>query len=177
MVHESTAVLDLPETYDDWLMSIGKKERHEVRRKRRKFEAEFGEIRVERSGPEAIDSFCAMHRTSGGDKGTFMTPDMQSYFLDLLETAGASIHSLVCNGTIRASAFGFETDDGYFFYNSAFDPGAASASPGVVLLSTMIEQEIVRGAKVFDFLKGDEPYKFRHGASARPLYVFEGVIP
>ena len=34
--HAVTAVLDLPHTYDDWLMAIGKKERHEVRRKRRR---------------------------------------------------------------------------------------------------------------------------------------------
>ena len=48
------------------------------------------------------------------------------------------------------------------------------ASPGVVLFSAMIETEIERGAAVFDFLKGDEQYKFRHGAQPRQLYVIEG---
>ena len=176
-IHESTAVLELPASYDEWLMSIGKKERHEVRRKRRRFETEFGEIEVVRSGPEAIDTFCVMHRGSGGAKGSFMTPGMQAFFLDLLETADATIHSLTCNGEVRASAFGFETEAGYYFYNSAYDAEAAAASPGVVLFSAMIEQEIQRGATVFDFLKGDEPYKYRHGATARPLYLFEGEIP
>jgi len=55
---ESTAVLDLPSTYDDWLMSIGKKERHEVRRKRRRFEAEFGDITVVRESADAVPEFC-----------------------------------------------------------------------------------------------------------------------
>lgn len=106
-----------------------------------------------------------------------MTETMQAFFLDLLVTADASIHSLVCDGVIRASAFGFETDAGYFYYNSAYDADAALASPGIVLLSSLVEQQIERGAEVFDFLKGDEPYKYRHGAVARPLYLFEGTLP
>lgn len=175
--HDATAVLALPATYDEWLASIGKKQRHEVRRKRRKFEAEFGAIAIERHLGDVIDVFCAMHRLSGGDKGRFMTGPMQDYFTDLLTDAEASIHLLVCDGVPRAAAFGFETENGYYYYNSAYDPGAAMASPGVVLLSAMIETEIDRGAKVFDFLKGSEQYKFRHGATRRPLFVIEGRVP
>ncbi len=171
------AVVDLPETYDDWLESIGKKERHEVRRKRRRFEAEFGAIEVVPHGREAIEAFCAMHRTSRGDKGTFMTRDRQRFFEDLLDHAGACIHTLVCDGIPRAYAFGFETTNGYFFYNSAFDVDAAMASPGIVLLASMIETQIARGSSVFDFLKGDERYKFKHGATPRPLFVVAGRIP
>lgn len=174
---ESTAVLALPATFDDWLMSIGKKQRHEVRRKRRKFEAEFGAIAIERHADDAIEVFCRMHRLSGGDKGQFMTAPMQAYFTELLTTAGASIHLLVCEGVPRAAAFGFETENGYYYYNSAYDPDAAMASPGVVLLSTMIETEIDRGAETFDFLKGDEQYKLRHGAELRPLFVIDGRVP
>ena len=51
------------------------------------------------------------------------------------------------------------------------------ASPGVVLFSSMIETEIERGASVFDFLKGDEPYKFRHGAEPRQLFAITGTTP
>ena len=175
--HEVAAVLSLPSSYEGWLASIGKKERHEVRRKRRRFEAEFGEIEIVPQGPEAIDMFCAMHRTSQGDKGMFMTGGMQSYFTDLLGNGGASIHTLVCDGIPRANAFGFETDDGYYYYNSAYDIDAAMASPGIVLLASLVEAQIDRGATVFDFLKGDERYKFKHGATPRPLFAIEGRVP
>ena len=174
--HETAAVLNLPSSYEDWLASIGKKERHEVRRKRRRFIAEFGEIEIVPHGSEAISMFSAMHRTSQGDKGMFMTSEMQSYFEDLLDTGGATIHTLMCDGITRASAFGFETDEGYFYYNSAYDMDAAMASPGIVLLASMIEDQIARGARVFDFLKGDERYKFKHGASPRPLYAVSGRL-
>jgi len=175
--HEETAVLDLPQTFDEWLMGIGKKERHEVRRKRRRFEAEFGPASIVPGGNNALATFCSMHRESEGEKGSFMTGSMEQFFSDLMENAGAVVHALVCEGRTLATAFGWETEDGYYFYNSAFDSTAAFASPGVVLFSSMIEMEIQRGAKVFDFLKGDESYKFRHGAKARQLFVIEGQIP
>lgn len=175
--HEGTAVLDLPPTFDEWLMGIGKKERHEVRRKHRRFEAEFGPASIVPGEGDTLATFCSMHRASEGVKGSFMTDSMEQYFSDLMENAGAVVHALVCEGRTLATAFGWETDDGYYFYNSAFDSAAAFASPGVVLFSSMIEAEILRGAKVFDFLKGDESYKFRHGAKARPLFAIEGQIP
>jgi len=175
--HDAAAVLSLPTTFDGWLGGLVKKERHEVRRKRRRLEEAFGTPTIERMGSEAVHRFCEMHRTSSGDKGTFMTTEMERYFTDLVVEAGATIHGLMCDGVMRAAAFGFETDDGYFYYNSAYDVDAASGSPGVVLVASMIEAQIQRGAEVFDFLKGDERYKFRMGAEARPLYVIEGRLP
>ena len=38
------------------------------------------------------------------------------------------------------------------------------------MLSHLIERSIDDGKKVFDFLKGDETYKFRLGAQPRPLF-------
>ena len=76
-----------------------------------------------------------------------------------------------------ASAFGFETDDAYYYYNSAFDGSIAKWSPGIVLLSSLIEQQIHRGAAVFDFLKGAEAYKYRHGAEPRELHHVVGRLP
>jgi len=174
--HETVSVLSLPPSYDDWLASIGKKERHEVRRKRRRFEVEFGEIEIVRRGVEALEGFCEMHRSSQGDKSTFMTADMQHYFADLMKHADASIYTLECDGIPRANAFGFETELGYYYYNSAYDTDAAMASPGIVLLAALVEAQIDRGAATFDFLKGGEVYKVRHGAVARPLFIIEGIV-
>ena len=42
------AVLTLPESFDAWLASIGKKERHETRRKRRRYEEMVGPARIAR---------------------------------------------------------------------------------------------------------------------------------
>ena len=74
------------------------------------------------------------------------------------------------DGSPVAAAFGFEDDVAYYLYNSAFDPSAGRVSPGVVLVSLLIERAIATGKTIFDFLKGDEPYKFRLGAEPRPLF-------
>jgi CelD/BcsL family acetyltransferase involved in cellulose biosynthesis len=176
--HEVAAVLALPASFDEWLGMIGKKERHEVRRKRRRFEAAMGPPRMERTGGrEAVALFADMHRRAAGDKGGFMTAGMEELFASLHEEAGAVIHLLSGDDGPVAAAFGFEEGDGYYLYNSAYDPEAGHVSPGIVLLAGLIEGAIDAGRARFDFMKGDEAYKFRHGAEPRPLYVLDGHVP
>src|SRR5690606_37455210 len=88
--HEVTAVLHLPETFDDYLTAIGKKERHEVRRKRRRFERIVGEIRHEthRGQGWAFDESVRLHRLAPGDKGRFMTEARCRLFAVLAELDG-----------------------------------------------------------------------------------------
>ena len=66
---------------------------------------------------------------------------------------------------------GYSDEDCYYLYNSSFDPAHSALSPGVVLLSSLIERAIGEGLTRFDFLKGDETYKRRLGAVYRPLYT------
>ncbi len=170
--HNVAAVLDLPSTFDDYLMSIGKKDRHELRRKRRRFDNEVGPSRVERrSGDDAVALFARLHRLSAGDKGAFMTAEMEKFFTDLHHRAGAVVDVLLDGSDRPASVmFSFEDDEGFYLYNSAFEPELGNLSPGNVMLSHLIERSITDGKSTFDFLKGDESYKFRLGARPRPLY-------
>lgn len=177
-VHEVAAVLELPDTFDDYLAALSKKERHETRRKIRRFGEALGEPRVVRyKGADAVGRFAEMHRHSSGDKGEFMTTSMESFFLALHERADAIIDVLVGDEDVpAAAAFGFEDDAAYYLYNSAYEPQYRDSSPGVVLLAKLIEQAIDSGRRTFDFLKGDEAYKFRLGATERPLCRLSGVF-
>jgi CelD/BcsL family acetyltransferase involved in cellulose biosynthesis len=175
---DSTAVLPLPADFTEWLTSIGKKERHEVRRKRRKCAAELGPLRVARdSTPQALETFVRMHRAASGEKGTFMNEDLERFFVALTERTGAVVDTLTAGDRPVAAVFGWASDDAFYIYNSAYEPELRSASPGAVLASMLVEREIQRGATRLDFLKGDEPYKYRLGAVARPLYRLEGRFP
>jgi CelD/BcsL family acetyltransferase involved in cellulose biosynthesis len=53
-----------------------------------------------------------------------------------------------------------------YAYLGGFDPSMERYSPGSLALSLVIEDSVVRGARVFDFLRGDESYK----ALWRPSY-------
>ncbi len=176
-VHEVTAVVDLPDSFDTYLVDVGKKERHEIRRKRRRYQRLIGEVdhEVHRGGGWALDEFVRLHRLAGGDKGEFMTDERRRLFGELMELEGWRIDLLRDGDRATAAVVGFSDDSGYYLYNSAYDPDLGQASPGVVLLGRMLEQAIVEGCPRFDFLKGDEPYKFRMGARKRLLTEIEAV--
>jgi CelD/BcsL family acetyltransferase involved in cellulose biosynthesis len=168
--HTVAAVLNLPADPDTWLGNLGKKDRHELRRKVRRFEGALGPATLERShgrGP-GLEAFISLHRRAAGAKGRFMDDGMTEFFGDLVDD-GFHVDLLIAGGRPVAGCFSFE-DEGYYLYNSAYEPDDASASPGVVLLWHLIHRAIEDGRTVFDFLKGDETYKFRLGAEPRPLY-------
>lgn len=176
--HNVTAVLALPDSYEEYLAGLAKKDRHELRRKRRRFDNELGTATVERrSGSDAVALFARLHRLSSGDKGAFMTAEMEDFFLALHREAGGVIDVLLDGSGRPASAiFSFEDATGFYLYNSAFEPELRQHSPGNVMLSHLIERAIAKRLRVFDFLKGDETYKFRLGAQPRPLYVVSAKI-
>ncbi len=176
-VHEVSAVLSLPSTDEDRLGALGSKQRHEARRKTRRFAEAYGTARLTRTTErDALAPFTEMHRAAAGPKGSFMTPALERFFGALLGIPGAVIHFLTGDESIPlAASFGFETPDAYYLYNSAFDPAARALSPGAVLLELLLSESVGAGRGVFDFLKGDEAYKFRMGADPRELYVVEGT--
>lgn len=170
-----TMVIDLDDGIDGWLASMRKKDRHEARRKWRNFADALGEPRLERrDSDEAVARFAELHRASGGAKGAFMVPALERFFVDLVRRAGATVDVLIAGSDVVAAAFGFAEPDGYYLYNTAFDPAVADASPGIVLLIAMIRQLAGEGVARLDLLKGDERYKFRLGAAPRKLYRIEG---
>ena len=56
-----------------------------------------------------------------------------------------------------------EWDGTVGLYNSGFRPDAAALSPGLVLLAHVIRDAIERGKRRFDFLRGEERYKYDFG--------------
>ncbi len=177
-VGDVAAVLTLPTSFDEYLTRIGKKERHELRRKRRRFEEEAGSpdlIRVVGDEP-VFRQFVTLHRRSDGEKGSFMTGAMEEFFQELYGLPGWGIDALLDgDGRVVAAAFGYVDESGYYLYNSAFEIGLSRISPGQVMLGVMIERAVHENRRIFDFLKGDENYKFRLGAARRPLYEIEVV--
>jgi CelD/BcsL family acetyltransferase involved in cellulose biosynthesis len=79
--------------------------------------------------------------------------------LDLLEIGDRAV----------AATFGFEVDDTFYLYNSAYEPSAARLSPGLVLVSELVKSSIAKGLKTVDLLRGPERYKYQLGAQAVPL--------
>jgi CelD/BcsL family acetyltransferase involved in cellulose biosynthesis len=57
-------------------------------------------------------------------------------------------------------------DDGVtcWFYNAGMDPTARELSPGVTGTAAYLRDRMAAGRRRFDFLRGEEPYKYEWGA-------------
>jgi CelD/BcsL family acetyltransferase involved in cellulose biosynthesis len=174
---ETSAVLVLPDDWDAYLAGLDSKDRHELRRKRRRLERDHPDAAVRRTTEETLDAdlkvFFEMHRGAEGLKGHFMKPEIATFFervarafhplgwlrLDFLEIGGQAI----------ASTYGFELDETFYLYNSSYEPDMARLSPGFVLVSELVRGVLEKGLERFDFLRGPERYKYQLGAQAVPL--------
>jgi CelD/BcsL family acetyltransferase involved in cellulose biosynthesis len=170
-VEERCPVIELADTWEGYLAALSGKDRHELRRKIRRAQAGSPRIEVARdaaSMASLMDGFVALHRLSKVGKARFMDEAMETFFRDLgrvLADAGlAALWMLWLEDRPAAALFCLEQAGSVSLYNSGFDPEARAMSPGVVLIARTIEDAIARGFRRYDFLRGEEPYKYGFGA-------------
>jgi CelD/BcsL family acetyltransferase involved in cellulose biosynthesis len=68
------------------------------------------------------------------------------------------------------AALGFDDGETTYFYNAGMDPDARELSPGVVGAASYIRDRVAAGRRRFDFLRGNEPYKYEWGAVDEPIH-------
>ena len=173
-------VAELPAggTMDDYFAGLGKKERHEIRRKVRRAEA-AGDVLLEDAADPAADlpAFIDLHQKRWGAEGLF--PDTEGgrnsrvFFARLFELFGVDgplkLAFLTVAGRRIAAGVSFETPDALLYYNAGVDPEARDLSPGVVMVERYVRRAMERGIARMDFLRGDEPYKYEWGAVDHPI--------
>ena len=163
--------LILPRTYDEYLEGLTKKNRHELRRKKRKFDKENISYKLEESIEQDIfEIFISQHKTSKGEKGNFMTDMVEEYFRNLLNLEGWKIYYTNTNNGVISTAFCYENENGCYLYNSSRNNKFDYINPGIILYDLIIQKLIEREMKFFDFLKGTERYKYDLGGDTVPLY-------
>ena len=163
--------LTLPETYKDYLQNLTKKKRHELNRKKRKFVDQIESFELKESKDQDIfDIFILQHRDSKGEKGKFMTQEVESYFKNLLSMDGWKIYYIDTNKGVLSTAFCYENKIGCYLYNSSRNNEFNSVNPGIVLNDLIIQLLIEKKYSFFDFLKGTERYKYDLGGKSVQLY-------
>ena len=161
----------LPEQYDDYLQNLTKKNRHELNRKKRKFSEQIVYFELLESREEEIfEIFVSQHKKSKGEKGKFMTKNVEAYFEELLKLDGWKIYYLSTDKGVVSTAFCYENKNGCYLYNSSRDNEFNSINPGIILNDLIIQSLIHDGKSFFDFLKGTERYKFDLGGKSVQLY-------
>jgi len=176
---ETCPTVLLPSEWEAYLALLRGKDRHELRRKlRRAAAAARLEYRVTSAAAqldEDINTFVALHRMSQQDaKQGFMTPEKEAFFRamarQLWPQGWLEMAFLYADGEPIATLCCFAYGSTYAAYNSGYHPAYGDLSAGIVLFAERIRTAIARGFTAFDFMRGDEPYKYRFGATDRPLY-------
>ena len=178
-VEERCPVLILPSSWETYLARLSGKHRHELQRKMRRLERDAPDAHVSCvSAPSEVASrlrdFLALHRSSRVGKARFMDERMERFFRAALaafaERTAARLWFLdTASGPIAAFVT-IEWDGTVGLYNSGFAPDRAALSPGVVLLARLIRDAIGRGREKFDFLRGEERYKYEFEPVAQAVY-------
>ena len=169
--------MNLPANYDLYLNNLGKKKRHELKRKKSKFSTQLGEIDLQSSNElEIFNKFVEQHKLSYGEKGSFMNKDVELFFRSLLSIKGWKIYFIESQNLLISSAFVYENRKGCYLYNSTKNSQFDSINPGIVLIDLIIQKMIKEKKEFFDFLKGNDRYKLDLGGSAIQLYDAEIII-
>jgi len=164
--------------FEGYLDTLEKKARHEIRRKIRRAEA-AGDVRLSESDDALadLDAFIDLHQRRWGDDGLFPPTsggDASRLFIRrLFEEFGPGgairLTFLTVNGRRIGAGIHFDDGESIGYYNAGVDPGARELSPGVILLARHLAAAIAAGRTRFDFLRGDEPYKYEWGAVDEPI--------
>ena len=168
----------LPGNWEDYVSGLGKKYRHELRRKIRKL-GNSGEVTQYDCTPEMLSEhlpdFFRLHRLSSPEKADFMTEARERFFAELMEAAAArgqlKLSMLELDGARVAACINFDYEDSYLLYNSGYDPAYSQFSVGFVNKAWTIKDAIESGKRTFDFLRGTERYKYDLGAEDRSIYT------
>jgi CelD/BcsL family acetyltransferase involved in cellulose biosynthesis len=74
------------------------------------------------------------------------------------------LYAVRLDDKIIAALYAFSHRKRTYFYLSGFDPDYSRFSIGTIILAHAIERARTEGSIAFDFLRGQEPYKYRWGA-------------
>ena len=107
------------------------------------------------------------------DKAAFLSGSMRTLFGEIAQAAMSAgmlqLAFLDVDGIPAAGYFNFDYGGRIWVYNSGMDPAYAALSPGWVLLGLLIQRAIEQGRHTFDFMRGDETYKFQWGGTSETL--------
>ena len=175
-------------SFEEYLQSLTKKQRHEVRRKLRRIKEQTLNLRFEVVGGlgqgQAVDDvlnffpYFMVLFNENPDKNFFMTAERNDFFRVLTQNMAKDgllrFGFLEINLKLAAAVLYFIYRDRVYLYNSGYLREFAPLSAGLMTKIYCLKESAETGLEVFDFLKGPEAYKARLGG--RPVSIYTVTI-
>jgi CelD/BcsL family acetyltransferase involved in cellulose biosynthesis len=158
--------------FETYLCGIDKKQRHEIRRKMRRAEESGSKIRFYFVSDSAVleaevEAFLAM-MAEEPEKAKFLSEAMRRQMQEAcraaFENGWLQLAFLEVDGQKAASYLNFDYLNRIWVYNSGIARRFLEISPGWVLLGYLLQWANENKRQEFDFMRGNEEYKYRFGA-------------
>jgi CelD/BcsL family acetyltransferase involved in cellulose biosynthesis len=163
--------IPLPGDFEAYLAGIDKKQRHEIRRKMRRAEESGRDVRwyiVEEGASleTEVQAFMEM-MAEDPEKAAFLTTpmrrQMQLICKAAFENGWLQMAFLEVDGQKAAGYLNFDYLNRIWVYNSGIDRRFLDLSAGWVLLGHLLQWANENKRTEFDFMRGNEEYKYRFG--------------
>jgi CelD/BcsL family acetyltransferase involved in cellulose biosynthesis len=166
--------IPIPGDWEVYLAGIEKKQRHEIRRKMRRLEIEIPSrwyiVEDEANLEAEVEAFMDM-MAQDLNKRRFLTDTMRVQFQRSMREAFRAgwlqLAFLEISGEKAAGYINFDYLNSIWVYNSAINFKFREQSPGWVLLGYLLQWANEHQRAIFDFMRGDEDYKYRFGGVDR----------
>ena len=174
-VYRPTPRIPLNGSFEEYLARIDKKQRHEIRRKMRRAAESDLNVRFviidKNADIEAEMNAFFQLMTQEPSKANFLTPLMREQMAVTIRTAFEQgylwLAFLEIAGVKVAASLNFDYKNKLWGYNSGVSREHMELSPGWVLLAHTIQWCCENRRYEFDFMRGDEEYKYRFGGVNR----------
>ncbi|NJC96842.1 MAG: hypothetical protein C3F07_21470 [Anaerolineales bacterium] len=183
-IYRPTPRIALNGSFEDYLAGIDKKQRHEIRRKMRRA-AESGRVRFHVVDKDAdiepeLESFFHL-MVQDPNKAMFLKDVMRDQMSNSLKAAHTYgylwLAFLEIDGVKAAASLNFDYRNKLWGYNSGVSRDFMELSPGWVLLGQVIQWCCENGRAEFDFMRGDEEYKYRFGGVNKYVMRARAIKP
>jgi CelD/BcsL family acetyltransferase involved in cellulose biosynthesis len=174
-IYQPSPFVPLPGDFDTYLHGIDKKQRHEIRRKIRRAEESGRNVHWyivddESKLPEEMNAFLEL-MAHDPHKAAFLTDSMRTQMMqsamDAFKAGYLQLAFLDVDGEKACAYLNFDYDNKVWVYNSGLDRRFMDLSVGWVLLGYLLQWANENKRAEFDFLRGDEDYKFKFGGQQR----------
>ncbi|MCS7264701.1 MAG: GNAT family N-acetyltransferase [Armatimonadetes bacterium] len=170
--------------FASWREQVSQSLREQLKRRERQilrnFSVQFSLAQSSEEVEKVMSQLFALHRLRWGQlgqTGVFIFPKVRQFHIEFAKKALSrgwlKLHRLDLDGSIAAAYYAFKLGDYSGFYSCGFNPKFTRYSVGKVLLAKVIDDAQKEGAKVFDFMRGDENYKSEFGTvTQRNFHLF-----
>ena len=164
--------IPIPSTVDELMKGLSSNFRRNLKKRMRKLEKDHGKVELKKyyelgSLDDTMQIFFNLHQkrwVSKGERGVFSQQAVRDTFLTkaklFAEKGWFSLYFLMVNGKPVAAKYCFKYKRKLYGSLSGFDPVYSAYGVGNLLMLKVLERCVKKGIREYDFMQGDESYKF-----------------